>query len=456
MIFCLEGSKTPRFILGESKLALRIGYQQSIRREFAHPLKPQIPGIFLKLHTATYDLKYYFPEKNGWEGALGINGMYQTNNSDAGTNFVIPSYKIFDVAPFVYAKKNIGKIDLASGARFDVRSFENEKLYFKKNPENGFDKVTNDTSGATQRFNKYKHTFEGFSASFGLTFNITEQFLIKANVARGYRAPNISEISARGVHPGTGYQQLGDENLKPENNLQEDFGIFFDSKHVSMSAEVFYNLIDNYIFNQKLKGMGGGDSLFPESGNYYPVFKFIQTKAQLYGGEAKIDIHPHPLDWLHIENSISFVYSQNLGGKEIIVNDSNKFLPLIPPLHTNSEIIAEFRKTILCFANVFIKAGVQYYAPQNRALLMNNTETKTAEYVLIDAGIGADIKIKKTKTLFTLGIYCTNIADVAYQSNMSRLKYFDNFPKNYTGRSGIYGMGRNVSFKLTIPFGIKN
>jgi len=33
----------------------------------------------------------------------------------------------------------------------------------------------------------------------------------------------------------------------------------------------------------------------------------VQGKAQLRGGELTLDIHPHPLDWLHFENSFSFV-----------------------------------------------------------------------------------------------------------------------------------------------------
>lgn len=446
---------TSSFILGKSKLALNLGYQQSIRREYAHPQVPDVAGLYLKLQSATYDVKYYFPEKNGWEGTAGINGMYQVNNTDQATEFVIPDYTLFDFAPFVYVKKNIGRLDLAAGARYDTRSFNNSALYTGTNPVTGFDMKVSDTTGATRNFDQYNHVFSGFSGSFGLTYNITDKLLVKANVARGYRAPNISEISAKGVHPGTGFEQLGDANLKPEFSLQEDIGIFFDNRHLSMSAEAFNNIIDNYIFNQKLQSLGGGDSMYVQNGNSYPVYKFRQTKAQLYGGEARIDVHPHPLDWLHFENSVSIVYALNLGGNGAVLNDSNRYLPYIPPVHTNSELRAEFSKKAGCFANTFIKFGVQYYAAQNRAYLADNTETKTPGYTLLDAGIGSDVVDQKGNTLFSIGIFGTNLADVAYQSNMSRLKYFDNYPVNGTGRSGIYSMGRNISFKITVPFNLK-
>lgn len=443
-----------QFIIKHSKLALKIGYQQSIRREFAHPQNPEIAGLYLKLQTATYDLKFYLPEKRGWESTIGINGMYQVNDVTQGTEFVIPNYTLIDFAPFIYIKKEIKKFDIAFGARYDTRSFKNNALYTNTNPTTGFDMSVTDTAGATKQFDNYSHIFNGFSGSAGATYNFTAHFLIKANVARGYRAPNISEISAKGVHPGTGFQQLGDANFKPEFSLQEDIGLFFDSHHLSASVEVFNNTIDNYIFNQKLQSLVSGDSIYTEAGNDYPVYKFKQTKAHLFGGEARIDIHPHPLDWLHFENSISLVYAINKGGNGAVINDSNKYLPFIPPLHTTSELRAELPKKIGYFHHTYFKISMQYYASQNRVLLADNTETKTPGYILFDAGIGTDICTKKEVTLFTLGIFVTNLTDVAYQSNMSRLKYFDNYPNNGTGRSGIYSMGRNISFKLTIPLNI--
>jgi len=445
------------FIIGQGKLAVNLGDQQSIRREYDHPEQTNVAGLFLKLNTATYDIKYYLPERSGFESIVGVNGMYQTNNTDAATEFVIPDYRLFDVGPFAFIKKNLDKFDFAAGARYDVRSFKNQSMYTTTNQTDGFSSIVtgSDTVGATHQFVDYKHIFSGFSGSFGVTYNVTEKLLFKANIARGFRAPNISEISANGVHPGTGFLQLGNPDFKPEFSLQEDVGFFYDDKHISTSVEVFNNNISNYIFNERLQNRSGKDSSITQAGAPFPVFKFQQTNAQLYGGEARIDIHPHPLDWLHFENTLSVVYALNLGGNGVKITDSTRYLPYIPPVHTNSELHAEFKKNIGCFANIYIKFGVQWYATQNRCFLAYGTETRTPGYTLLNAGIGSKIKNKAGKTLFTFGIFGTNLADVAYQSNMSRLKYFDNYPINYTGRSGIYSMGRNISFKLTVPLNFK-
>jgi iron complex outermembrane receptor protein len=113
------------------------------------------------------------------------------------------------------------------------------------------------------------------------------------------------------------------------------------------------------------------------------------------------------------------------------------------------------RKQVGCLARVFIKFGVQVYAPQDRFYGAYGTETYTPGYTLLDAGLGGDIVNKSGRTLFTLTVLGTNLADIGYQSNMNRLKYFDDHPVNGTGRSGIYNMGRNVSLKLVVPFDLK-
>jgi iron complex outermembrane recepter protein len=371
---------------------------------------------------------------------------------------VIPDYHQLDAGPFIFIKRSIKKLDISGGARYDTRSFRNFDLFTTTDPETSFDKKTSYNSADTnlvKQFSAYEHTFGGFSGSFGATYNFTKNFCLKVNIGRGYRAPNISEISAKGIHPGTGFLQLGDDNFKPEFSLQEDAGVFLESEHFSGSVELFNNVISNYIYNEKLLGINGTDSVFIQEDNAYPVFKFRQTKAQLYGGELSIDIHPHPLDWLHIENSISVLYAVNLGGSGSSITDSTRYLPYIPPLHTNSVIRADFKKKRGYFSNLFIKAGLQYYATQDRVYSAYGTETETPGYVLLDAGLGADVVNKKNITLFSVVINANNLADISYQSNMSRLKYFDNYPVNGTGKSGIYSMGRNFSFKVTVPFGSK-
>ncbi|MGN6530583.1 MAG: TonB-dependent receptor [Ginsengibacter sp.] len=442
------------FFIGSGRLTLGLGFQRDIRQEYSHP-EVQIPGLFLKLNSYTYDAKYYFHESKGLSVTTGINGMYQNNDVTSGTEFIIPSYHQFDLGPFIYAKKTMGNLEIAGGVRYDVRNFTNQGLYTDTNPETGFDQIVtgNDTVGAEHPFSAYKHTFSGASGSLGFSYKINNQFSMKANIGRGYRAPNISEISSNGVHPGTNMYQIGNMNFKPEFSLQEDLGVEFNSTHVTINADVFNNTIQNYIYNQKLINSQGQDSVIVP-GNQ--TFKFVAARANLYGGELSIDIHPHPWDWLHFENSLSMVYAVNKGvpgeGK---VSDSAKYLPFIPPLHTISELRANIKKIGNGFANAFVKVQFEVYAAQNRVYLENDTETPTPGYQLLNAGFGTDILNKNGKPMFNISFFGNNLLNVAYQSGLNRLKYFEPYPNNFTGHNGIYNMGRNFSFRVDVPLRFK-
>lgn len=55
----------------------------------------------------------------------GINGMYQNNNVTKGTEFIIPSYRQFDIGLFIFVKKSIKKLEVTGGL---IR----ERIVFKK------------------------------------------------------------------------------------------------------------------------------------------------------------------------------------------------------------------------------------------------------------------------------------------------------------------------------------
>jgi iron complex outermembrane receptor protein len=437
------------FTLGEyGRLQVNLGFQRSVRREFSHPVLYTIPGLYLQSNSYTYDIKYFLPEFDNWNIAVGINGMYQDNTSTNGTEFIIPSYHQFDIGPFLLAKRSIDKLDISGGIRFDTRSFKENDLYTSPDLATGFDKPVYgpDTAGAALRFPNYSKNFSGFSGSIGATYNFSDKFSVKANIARGFRAPNIAELSANGVHPGTNIFQIGNPDFKPEFSLQEDIGFVYSSHYVVATLDLFNNFITNYIYNQKVSKADGADSM-DNSGDTY--FHFVSSKAQLYGGEFSIDIHP--VKALHFENSLSIVYGTNKGVQPKSLGDSAKYLPFIPPTHGLSELRYEFKSKKARMTHAFVKIQAEYYAPQNRAFLAYNTETPTAGYTLINAGIGGGFTDKKGKTIVNVYLTGNNLFDVSYYDHLSRLKYFLFSPTDTNPGHGIYNMGRNISLKLDFP-----
>ena len=292
-------------------------------------------------------------------------------------------------------------------------------------------------------------SFSNFSASAGITYPISKQWTAKVNASRGFRAPNIAELASNGKHEGTLRYEYGNPQLKPETSFQTDVGLVFNSDHISAEASLFQNNINNFIYSEKLLAKDGTDSI-PDPNEPVPAYLFVQGNAQLTGGEFSIDLHPHPLDWLHFENSFSFVNALNLSKSSI---DSSKYLPFTPPARFQSELRANIKTLGNVFSNLFFKVEYIHSWSQDRVLLENRTETRTDSYSLVNSGFGGDVVSQKGTPIFSIYFSGNNLFDVAYQNHLSRLKYAaENLS---TGQVGVFNMGRNFSVKVVVPIPIK-
>ncbi len=422
------------FYLGHGNLKASLGFQQNHRKEFANTAKPDEYELYFLLNTLNYSLRFAFPEINNYNISVGANGMWQ-QSENKGIKFLVPAYQLFDAGVFGILKKTAGNFDFAGGLRADQRSQHGESLFLNADGK----VVTAGTIGSTERFAAFDQTFTGFSGSFGMSWQISKAAYAKLNVARGHRAPNISELGSNGVHEGTLRYEKGNPDLNPETSLQFDFTAGLNTKHVAAELNLFSNSVNHFIYSHKQADANGDRMLL---GNM-PVFLFTSGKANLIGGEFTFDIHPHPLDWLHFENSISYV-NATLRNQP----DSSRYLPLTPPFHWTSDLKADFANNNKHLKNLYLKVGIDWYAEQNHYFAAYGTETATPGYLLLNMGAGTDV-VSGGKTRFSLYVSANNLTDVAYQSHLSRLKYAE--PNNATGRSGIFNMGRNISFKLLIP-----
>jgi iron complex outermembrane receptor protein len=424
-----------------SRLGLTVGYQQNDRKEYEDVLTPEDAGLHFLLKTINYDVKYFFPLINGWQVTAGINGMQQ-DNENKGVEFLIPDYSLFDVGVYAITRKDIGKWSLSGGLRYDRRSLTSDVLYLDSIGE----RTGELEEAGVVKFNGFDRSFSNFTGSAGASYSLTERTTLKVNIASGYRAPNIAELSANGVHEGTIRYEYGNNDLKAENSLQADLGIEYNAEHIYVNGALFYNYISNFIFIRKLINTAGTDSI-PEAGNEegYPAFVFNQSNARLFGGEVYVDMHPHPLDWLHLENTFSYVRGMRIGE-----SDSTTNLPFMPAARWLVELRVQKRSFNNWFRNGYVKAGMDLNFTQDQVFSAFNTETATPGYTLFSAGAGIEVAGRNQKTICSISLAGQNLFDTPYQSHLSRLKYA---PENTaTGRTGIYGVGRNISLLVRFPF----
>lgn len=414
------------FNVGRNRFTLTVGYQQNQRQEFGNVIDPQEKSLYFQLNTVNYNLQYHFAEKNNWKTSIGINGMGQSNKNK-GIDQLIPEYSLFDIGGFVYTQKRIDKLTLSGGIRFDNRSLDSKEL----------------KNGSDIKFAGFTKSFSNVSGSAGLTYEASKMVTLKFNLARGFRAPSIPELASNGAHEGTNRYEYGEQNLQSETSMQADAGVVIASEHVSFNANIFYNPISHFIYYRKLQSVAGSDSIITNGAETFYAFRFNQDNAKLYGLEFNLDIHPHPLDWLHIENTFSWV--RGILSRE---QDGSKDLPFIPAARLINQVKVELLKKGNTVRHLFFMSELDNTFAQNHPFTGFNTETATPGYSLLNAGMGAEIR-SHNKTLFNIFLGMNNITDVAYQNHLSRLKYA---PENLvTGRTGVFNEGRNFSVKLNVP-----
>ena len=445
---------------GNGRIKAIFSYQKNQRQEDNDPTIPNTSDIYYLSNAATYDIKYISPQTRGFGFSTGFNGVYQ-NSQSLGTLLLIPNYNFFEIGGFAIANEKLGKLNLSGGIRYDTRVFNAA--------DHWVDSLNQAPSApgspnAFHEFQGFSTHFSGMSFSFGGAYDLTKQIYIKANIARGWRAPNVAEAAANGVHDGTVVYEIGDPTLKPETSLEQDITFGVNARDIDLELDMFNNRINDFIYAQGLKTASGADSInnsLNAAGlGAAPVYKYTQGLADLYGGEIAFNLHPREMPRWELNATLSMVY----GGLEH-VPDSTKYLPFVPPTRITAEIkyhIAELGKSL---RHVYLKAGMlscfeqkdiyqQYaiYNGLNTALTPYEyaaSKAATKGYTLFNVGAGGDV-LSGGKKVCEVYLICNNLLNTAYIDYMSRFKYY---PVNYTtDRVGVFNMGRNMSVKILFPF----
>ena len=392
------------FLLGNGSLKAVIGYQQNRRREFE---EADELGLDFRLHTINYDVHYLQATDTDWQYAAGISGMWQ-HSENLGQEYLIPSYRLFDVGAFASVTRQFDNLTLSGGLRYDIRHLHS---YEQENE-------------GELRFTDFTRNFSGLTGSIGAIYNITPKLNMRLNLSRGFRAPNLSELGSNGEHEGTFRYEIGNSQLSPENSWQLDWGLDYSSEIISTQLSLFANHIDNYIFLERLT-----------SATEENLYQYKQGTARLLGFEAMVDIHP--IEPLHFENSFSYVNARQLNQPE-----DSRWLPFTPAPRWNSDLRFDIIRDGRTLTNTFVSLGLECYLRQNNAHTAYGTETATPSYTLLNITAGTDIRWHN-RTVASVYLSGTNLTNRAYQSHLSRLKYADG--------PGICNMGRSFGIKLLIP-----
>ncbi len=385
-----------RLFLENSSLDITLSYLFNDRNEFEENFTN--PALRLRLSTFGYNIKYNLPEFKDFETIIGVQGIHQTNKN-LGKELLIPNATKNDFGIMTTTHYHIDDFGFQGGIRFDTRTITTEEVGI---------------IGEQEYIAAFDKSFSSFNAALGAKFTIIKQILIRINIASGFRAPNLAELVSNGIHEGTNRYEIGNSNLTSEQNFQTDVALEYNSDHIELFANGFYNYINNYIFIEPTI------EIIEEN----LVYRYTQNDAYLYGGEFGFHFHPHPLDWVHINSNFEIVTGK-------LTNDN--YLPLQPANSLSNTIKIEINDFGILKKSFFSTTYKNTFNQNN----ISEFETSTQGYNLLNMAIGTQITLNNFKAI--VGIQATNLTDEVYISHLSRLKI-----------EGIENIGRSINFSLLL------
>ncbi len=250
----------------------------------------------------TYEGRLEIPHQPlvGFTGVIGLQTISRKFSALAVEDniFLVPPTQTNSYGVFGQESIDIGPVNVKAGVRVE--------------------RTTLDPTGAG---NQYR-SFTPVSASVSGMWNATEQHRFTTAFTRSQRAPQVQELFFRGFHEATRAFERGNPDLTVETSNNFDFGYKFVSDWVVAEVDLFYNLIDDYIFLQRT-GAIVDDA---------PEVLAQQTQAYFLGYEARLIF---PLMDNHDHGSIDLtLFSDFTRGR--LSNSGD--VPLQPPLRWGFQV----------------------------------------------------------------------------------------------------------------------
>ncbi len=367
--------------LENSEINVKLSYQQNNRKLHSGEGVP----IDMNMNTLFSDINYVYRKNNNIELTSGIQGLHKVDVNNNAPKKIIPNATVQSGSAYSIARLHLKKrFVLQGGTRLDIRSLRNDETGVQKD-------------------------YNWVTWSAGLTYNPIEKLLLRANVASGFRTPDIPELYQNGLH-GDRYE-IGDPTLKPQKNIEYDFGVHVHGEKAYIDFSTFFNNIYDYIY------------LYPGTCDK-PCYYYAQTDAYLYGGE--LSAYFRPLHNVNVGSTFSYVKGEKQNGD---------YLPFIPQPKLKGIIKYKIHK-IGNFEYLFAELDPLYAFEKSD---VPQGELVGKPYFLLNFKLGTDILMGEYR--ITTGVNFQNLTNTIYYDRLSTLA-------NY----GFYNPGINANVYLRFRF----
>ncbi len=206
----------------------------------------------------TYEGRLEIPHQPiaGFTGVLGVQTISSKFSALAVEDniFLTPPTRTTSVGVFGQESIDIGPVNVKAGVRVEHTTLDP------------------DFTGIPYR------SFTPISASVSGQWNANDQHRFTGAFSRSQRAPQVQELYFSGFHEATRAFERGNPNLTEETSNNFDLGYRFDADWVIAEVDLFYNLVDDYIF------LGRTGAIVDDA----PEVLAQQTQAYFLGYEANL------------------------------------------------------------------------------------------------------------------------------------------------------------------------
>ena len=391
------------FEFKSSKLQVNAGVHFNNRQE-----QEGSAGISLNMLLNTYALALTWSKSFNTRNELSIGSQHQwQTNENIGSRIIVPDATLGESALFTYVKRKSKHAVSEVGLRYDLKRIDT-RLTGSLNTASGFNPGKN--------IIPVNRLYQTLNACAGISVFDSKHWNVKANLSSGYRAPNLAELSSNGLHEGSVRYELGNVDLKTEQNICMDAYVSYTNAWLSLYADAYINRFYNYIYLQATNREYIG----------FTIYDYKQQNALLSGVEGGLKIHPGQVKNLQLNSVYSSIVGQT---------DDHHYLPFIPAQKINSECKV-YMNARGKWQNAFFSVVHQYVFAQG---MVSEFENRTEAYQLVNLSAGAERRFKRVNVKLSSSL--NNALNESYYDHLSRFKYF-----------GIYNIGRNLGIHLTLQF----
>ena len=386
---------------GLSRVKMRWGYS-----DYKHVEGEEGAGTLFDNEEVEGRVEFLHNPIGGWYGAAGFHYRHQDFLTDGPESFV-PLSELESFGVFVLEKTDIGPVHIELGARSEHQ----------------------DSSAETETGDK--NSYDLFNASGGLNWDYAPGYQVGLSFGHSQRAPALGELYADGPHLATTTFEIGNANLDKEKSNNVDIYWRKTAGKLTVSANFFYNRIDDYIYYQEQDLNGDG---------------FADRVTEVFDGNPANILAPgvdEELFLVYVSQDDAEFLGFEAETRARLMDDNNGRMVLrlwadyVEGERSNNTNLA--RITPWRFGSGLTYSRGDLYAAVNytRVNKQDSTaplETETGGYHLLD--IHADYTFRMGGNNVTLFARASNLLDEEIRRHVSFVK--DQAP--LPGRSGIFGV----------------